>query len=665
MATIQQLRDTVVSTAGGDRQALNALEEACIESADLTLLFEAYRDAAGAVQDVESLGQLSQRFADLLDDLIARERISAKRSQLRQRRGDLHAQGNDYSSALDLWCVAFDELPSDDLLQRIDALMTRESAPELNEAMLGMRMQLVDDAELRLTIARRMGVLQMTRRELDGAQDSFQKVLEIDPDDAAAQEALESIAGIREDQQRMLEDLRAEVKDAPSDRARAAALLTLAETLLDQSSDREEPEQLLEEALDTDASNSGVAATLIECYVQNQAWEKLNSVGARWLDASDTADHFEIFKQIGLALMSDSSNREPAVVQLLAAQKMRPADVDVVHALDGCLTLLERSEELLEVLRAARRCSTVREQERMWLVREAEVVWRSQDDIVAAEKLFRRIRAVDPRNLTALLFYEDYLGRKEDWKRLYAVLNQRFALVEFDQRIDVAVKMAELAEFQMGNPDKAIDAYKRVLADEATNERASDALIQLFEKTDKWHALIEFLNARVRTLPAEATDAKTALLFRIIEVYQDDSRLPVEEMVIHTYNRIVQISPSNVRALDSLAQRYEDTERWSELVNVLQKKIVATVDAEELVELFHQVADLYISRMSSENHAIPFLERILEIDPSNLDVVRTLRAIYKGKHDLERLYQTYETELDVLSGSDREPVLLELAVLAG
>jgi golgin subfamily B member 1 len=338
---------------------------------------------------------------------------------------------------------------------------------------------------LRLTIARRMGVLQMTRRELDGAQDSFQIVLEIDPDDAAAQEALESIAGIREDQQRMLEDLRAEVKDAPSDRARAAALLTLAETLLDQSSNCDEPEQLLEEALDADASNGGVAATLIEIYVQKQAWEMLNSVGARWLDASDTADHFEILKQIGLALMSDSGNREPAVVQLLAAQKMRPADVDVVHALDGCLTLLDRSEELLEVLRAARRCSTVREQEREWLVREAEVVWRSQDDIVAAEKLFRRIRAVDPRNLTALLFYEDYLGRKEDWKRLYAVLNQRFALVEFEQRIGVAVKMAELAEFQMANPDKAIDAYKRVLADEPTNERASDALIQLFEKTDK------------------------------------------------------------------------------------------------------------------------------------------------------------------------------------
>ena len=671
--TIEALRDQLTGSAGGiDEAALRSFEERCRQDGELPTLFRTYRDITDRVTDQDTLRKLRLRLVGLLDRILGAEDSEAVRGTVRRRKGELLVALADTVGGAKELVAAFQELPDEEGLARLGELVGGSAGLDLQATVLAARIQLATEPQRRAEAGRRLGTLRMGQHRLDEAEQLFRQVLEVEDGDPVTLEALETIAGIRQARAEMLDELRSDAETAPDDASRSRALVALAEALIEDQPDSAEVVPALKDAVAADAANDEAAELLIGRLAIAHKWADIRTVGNAWVEA--TSDRPNALKVCGRALLGGGTAapddeklkkyRRSAVKLLKEAHEAQKADPEVVDGLIDGLTALEKWDDLAAVLQAARRATRVRSDERRWLVREAEIVWRHRGDMDAAEKMFRRVRASNPRDRAALAFYEDHLTKKEDWKRLHAVLSQKFTLVDSAEKVDVAIQMAELAEQQMGNLDKAIEAYKRVLGEDPSNERAAQHLVELYRKTKKWHALIEFLNSQLRRLGESDAERRVGLLFQIIDVYQDPEKLPVEEMVIHTYNRIVQLSPTNVVALDNLAQRYEDGRRWSELVQVLQRKIEATIDEDTLLDLFHQVAGLYLSKMSSESQAVPFLERILELDPTNLDVVRNLRGIYKAKHNLESLYRTYLAELNLLEGKSRESVLMELAVLA-
>ena len=611
-----------------------------------------------------TVGRIRDALPSMLERWAGAERGKAVKGQITQRVATLCEARGDHDKAVAAWARAFRDYPDERAIQSLVGVSTTVGDASLMLDALQLQFDTLTDDTARATAARKMATRYMANDQISEAETSCRAVLALLPGDEEANSLLAEIEEVRGARQSLVDALRKDVHDARDERSRATANLALAETLLGDQDSAEEGIHALEAAFQGNPSDRQIATVLMEQYAQTERWDSILDRVPEWLQAVDPADQFEVHRVIGAILASGPEiMRSPAADQLFAAQSLKPADPETVDGLDRLMSLDGRYSELADVLQTARRNSCVREDERRWLVREAVIRWQHTGEIDEAEKMFRRIRATDPRSLDALAFYEDYLERNKDWKRLHAVLSQKLMLVSESERVDVAIRMADLAETSMGNVDKAIDAYKRVLTEVPEDDRAIEKLTVLYEKSGKWHALIEFLNGRIRRLDDGATEEKTALLFQIIEIYQDPARLPVEEMVIQTYNRIVLESPSNARALDNLAERYEDAHRWSELVQVLRKKIATCVGEDELLDLYLQVADLYVSKMSNESQAIPFLELILELDPQNLQVVRTLRHIYKGKHNLERLCATYEAELQLLGGMDREPLLTELATL--
>jgi len=633
-------------------------------SGDMVGFFQVLLDILDNGVAGSTVGRIRDALPNMLERWARDERGKAVKGQITQRVATLREACGDHDKAVDAWARAFRDYPDERAIQSLVGVSSTVGDPDLMLDALQLQFDTLSDDTARAAAARKMAARYMACEQMSQAETSCRAVLALIPDDPEASTLLAEIEEIRGARQSVVDALRKDVHDASDERVRATANMALAETLLGDLDTAEEGIQALESAFQGNPSDRQIATVLMEQYAQVERWDSILDRAPEWLQAVDPADQFDVHLVIGSILATGPETmRSPAADQLFAAQSLKPADPHTVDGLDRLMTLEGRYSELAEILQAARRNSRVRDDERRWLVREAVIRWQHTGEIDEAEKMFRRIRATDPRSLDALAFYEDYLERNKDWKRLHAVLSQKLMLVPESERVDVAIRMADLAETSMGNVDKAIDAYKRVLTEVPEDDRAIEKLTVLYEKSGKWHALIEFLNGQIRRLDDGATEEKTALLFQIIEIYQDPARLPVEEMVIQTYNRIVQESPTNARALDNLAERYEDAHRWSELVQVLRKKIATCVDEDELLDLYLQVADLYVSKMSNENQAIPFLELILELDPQNLQVVRTLRHIYKGKHNLERLCVTYEAELQLLGGMDREPLLTELATL--
>lgn len=276
------------------------------------------------------------------------------------------------------------------------------------------------------------------------------------------------------------------------------------------------------------------------------------------------------------------------------------------------------------------------------------------------ERLWRKVKALDPRARGAADFYRELYRRQPDPRRALANLAQLHALsADPEERRALATEMATLAETSLGQLDKAIEAWRLVERDsEGPAFEVWAELRRLYAAAGRWHAYVDLLD-RWGQATSDVAE-KIELLFDAVEVYQDPARLPMPAMVLQTYQRIVALAPSHPIALDRLAVGLAEREQWTDLLRVLAQKVDHTSDPQELIGLFHQIADLYLDHIHSESQSVIVLERLLEIDPDDIAVVRRLRELYRRRHDAERHFLALERELELTEEPAERVAILEL-----
>ncbi len=189
---------------------------------------------------------------------------------------------------------------------------------------------------------------------------------------------------------------------------------------------------------------------------------------------------------------------------------------------------------------------------------------------------------------------------------------------------------------------------------EAGHAEAIAALERLYERTEKWNALLELHKDALELLskqgaaastagqpvPEELSEQRVARLLQMVRIYRD--RLALDVMVVSTYQQILQIRPSHEEALTALAQRYEALGRWNDLIAVLQRRADVSVERDAKAALLRRVADLWIEKFGNLNQAVRPLEELSALEPDNAEVLGRLRDLYTRRRawrsllDLER-----------------------------
>src|SRR5690606_25881725 len=218
----------------------------------------------------------------------------------------------------------------------------------------------------------------------------------------------------------------------------------------------------------------------------------------------------------------------------------------------------------------ALRTRTKLEDEAGALLQLGMVHWRFRQSPEEAEPYFARLRKVDPAHPGMLDFYREHLA-PQDEARWVTILTdaQRVASTE-EQKLQLAIELAKAAQASSASTERAIDAWKAVLRIDPTHPDAPEALKALYEKTEKWNALVELLKGEADRVPDEQPARRAALLRHLIPIYRD--KLGLDVMVINTWNAILQLDPSDREALAALAAAYESTGRSNDLIGVLTRK---------------------------------------------------------------------------------------------
>ena len=529
--------------------------------------------------------------------------------------------------------------------------------------LLNLEAATIEDPQAQADIYFQMAAI--SRDHLERLSDTVacvRQALKLVPDHPGAEAYADLLETVRDGR---LSDVHAliEKADASRDPRQRDQLKTEAASLwLDEAPADEGIEALLRQVLAKNARNDHARILLEQYYETNGRTDELVAwLTERAAAAARKNDRIAIYQRLAALHVDAPESAASWHRQILAINGIEP------ESLNFCVDYYSSREEWLELVSVYEAALRVRHRgrdESAMLVQIAMILWKKLDDLDAAETYFKRIKLNDPRNGLMLTFYCEFYRARGDHKRLLQTLtSQQQAAEKPEARVRIGLEMAQVAENDLGNLQKAIDVYKSILKIDRQHGPAREALRRLFTRASKWNALLEFLKEDLKL--TQGAEARRVIYRQIIEIYRD--RMKLSRMVIATWNQVLDESPGDDEALGALEEIYEQRSAWNDLIDVLQRRAdgaAAAGDTEAQVKQLRRIATLWMEKFGNPTRAVECFEQIAEIDPQDAETLAHLVELYQRRKDWTALFNTFERQRPLLEGDAQVERLVEMAEIA-
>jgi tetratricopeptide (TPR) repeat protein len=554
---------------------------------------------ASALEALERLYTRTERWPDLVDTLKKKAelvRTAEEREAAHTRIASIweEAIGN-IDEAITAWKEVLGDNPSSlTALRALDRLFVHKGLDLELADNLQRQLELADDPETQVRLLSRLGQLrELKLNDVTAAVETYRRLLELAPAHDETVAALERLLS-HPDHDLALAELLDPVYRSRND---FASLIRVLEIQARHALDARRKIELLHET-----------ATAFEDGLDDPqgAYEALGRALAEDPLNPDTRRRIERLAKV-LGRFEDLVNRYRAAVSKLQSDELKCA---VFHAI---ATLAETELNSAEI----------------------------------AAEAYQQALAVAPRDLEAADALERIYTRLSDFTNLVLLLPRKMDMVEgLPEKKELGTRAAKIWEEVLDNPEKAIEVYRQVLALDDTDEDVLEHLVALFLRLSRWSDLKD-VYARQAEL---ATDPgrKKERLFVLGQVYDRELQDPAR--AIETYTSIVDIDPDDLDALQALDRLYVQTERWYDLLGVLERQTELSGSVAEIVSLRFRIGDLWRDKLKDATRATEAYKRVLGMDPSHEPTLRALEGMMqKGEEPIaaaEVLQPIYETAGD-------------------
>lgn len=559
------------------------------------------------------------------------------------------------------------------------------------------RLEHETDRGTRIELAARLGALRLDElAQAQSALAAFEQVLALDMQHAGSVAALERIA---EQEPALAPRVGRMLEDVYEQSGRYDKLLKVLSQRLAGEKDDEEVRRLRLRIAEISGSKLGdtagaygsIEAAFFEKPDDRELWDKLAEVAEnagqqRALAAAyaRAVKEFALLEDEVLELATRTARiyddvlclpeeAEPFHARILSADPQ--SDVSFA-ALKELYTSAERWDDL-QALYRTRIAETVDGELKLDLLLQLCFVFEEiLDRPEQAIEAYQQVLQLAPDHGAARRTLEKLYERTERWRDLCELLRSNLDYAEGYERVDLMFRMGELHETRLNEPEKAVDQYEGVLAEQPTHLRAQQALSRLlgvpgqrqriaaileplYEKQGAYVDLARILEIQLEVLSDGGVAAD--LLMRLGELHEQ--RTHEAEEAMSAYARAVEADPGNEAARKALARVSGARDAFRrERAQVLQRALEKTEEPALQGDLLLELAVLLDEFLADKDAAERAYERLIELDPHNGDAVltaaRALEAIHVAKHDHGKLAVDLERQVEFEADPVRRGQLL-------
>jgi tetratricopeptide (TPR) repeat protein len=491
--------------------------------------------------------------------------------------------------------------------------------------------------------------------QMQAAQSIYTKVLQIDPDNAAAHAVIADLYKAAGKWENYLSYLRMQASKTKNKETKGHLFAKLGLTYKDELGRADLALESFRKALSHDVMNEAALDALEEIYVVNEMYLDLADILEKKVARCEAVgDRGKLKDQLVYqARLHETMLDDPvaAARSLEKALTVDDRDPEVLASLEKLYETLGHTRDLIAVLEK-RLAAAEGDEEKIGLLGRMAALCRR--DLVqpelAAEK-YEQVLAVDAANQEALEALEDIYRGLKQWDRLATTLEKHVsASSDRQKKIYLLLAAGQILGKELKDRKRAIDFFQRVLAVEEAHQGALEMLAALYEEEGSHEEACGVLQklADLETEPGEKAD----LLFRMGQILSRDLGRPEEAMA--KLNEAVALAPDHLEALGSLRTSYFDMQDWQRASSVLEKEIEHTTVRQQKSALLYAQGRIMAQYMDRDSDAIAYFREALKIYPDNDDAARPMVDYYMSEKQWEKAEELLDLILRKADGSEED-----------
>jgi len=434
-----------------------------------------------------------------------------------------------------------------------------------------------------------------------------------------------------------------------------AGLLEAAELLEGPANDPIGAAEAYEATLTIAPDREQAAAALERLYAREKRWADLAALLERRADRLPASEASALRHRRVDILVDHLDALGQAAQQLeeLAAEGDRGA----LLKLEQIYRRAGRHDDYLQILRRLAD-ATGSQPERITALRrlaaEAEAL---PEGVEQATDALDEILRLDPRDADAFEALTRLCRADGRFAALAETLSRRLEVTETaEAKRELLVSLAQIYENDLGDPERALDAYVAAKSAGDRREEIHEATARLAERLGRWSLCAEALGAwaEAATEPELQAEVLVEAAGVFVEHLHDS---PAAEAALE---RVAALAPEHPRALAILGRVREEGANFDQAVALYEQAAGKEPDRGEQSALLTRAAVVLMEHGNDEDRAADLLVRALAADPGHRNANERLVDVYSRREQwadvealLDREVQSAQTQAE--TGSEKEP----------
>ena len=370
-------------------------------------------------------------------------------------------------------------------------------------------------------------------------------------------------------------------------------------------------------------------------YEGSGRFNELISILSERADAlTDKVEKVDGYLRVARLWIERFQNFNQATVPFEKVLELDPNNREALSQLRGIYEKKRAWKQLYEVLRRERTVAsdpTARLHSTIELAKLAADRLQSYAEAIA---LWKEALALDPAAPGAIEALQKLAERDRDYVTLAELLEREVERAQSNEdKVRALQKLAALRAEQLQDAPGALACWRRILEIEPRHGRALravrdsllaardfDGLTALYARANDDEGLLDVLSNEADRV--EDTQLKVALSFRAADVLEQRIKEPLR--AVRSYERVLSVDPSNLRAAGALAVVYEQEEKWGRLRAMLEVMLRASSQPSDRVPLLNRLRELCIVHLREGDAALTYAADAYRLAPDDVAVREAL-----------------------------------------
>ncbi|PIE17900.1 MAG: hypothetical protein CSA65_07020 [Proteobacteria bacterium] len=392
-------------------------------------------------------------------------------------------------------------------------------------------------------------------------------------------------------------------------------------------------------------------------------WEELAGFYKAVLENLDDDDKRRMLKMAARVYDEELRDHGQAEEAYLRVLQLDDIDNDALCALDRIYNQASMFPELAEILKRRIAITDGTDELVELSLRLGQTFEVALEDFDNAVQTYNDVLDSDSRNAQALDSLEQIYFQRMEWQELHDTYEKMIDIAPGDAGVaDCYARMAKIASDALDDASQAQDLWTRVLDLRGEDPVALWALADLYEAAEEWRELVEVLQRQVHI--TEEPHAQIRLYQRLGRIWGDN--LGRERNALESWQKVLEIDPSDLTALYAIARIYRETQAWEELVETLHRLIDIGITSdmadEDLKDLYIQLGQLQGEILLRPQEAVDAWRKVLDLQGDSFQALAALEQLLTQEARWEECIQVLEKKVAVLADDQEKiDVLLQAA----